>query len=269
MTELTFIADTLDHVASLVADGYDNRAQLQISSKDGPNDVLTQVDTDVQARIVERIRQQFPSDRIVAEEAGLTELPSDTRARTWLIDPIDGTQNFVRGFFPAFGISIGFAVGGEVAAGGVSFPVQRQKLLASRGKGAYINGTPLKVSSTSQVSTARVDIDFSSPQFRAQAARSTEALLLEAGQIRAYSCAVVGFCQVAAGEQDAYVLFGANPWDIAAGQIIVEEAGGSVTRLSGERILPFDGEVGAVVTNGKIHRDCIRVIHSSSPELRV
>lgn len=254
MNEIQLIENVLKESVSFVREQYAKRRNLEVFVKKHENDVLTLVDLAVQEDLVEKIKAEFPTDQIVGEESGLDFLnTTDPPKRCWFIDPIDGTQNFLRGQFPAFGISVGFVKNGVSVAGGVVFPISGDLFTAETGGGAYKNDERISVSTISHIPSARIDIDFDALQRRETALHRSTDLILKAGQIRSYSCAVVGFCQVAAGEQETYLLFGANSWDIAAGQIIVEEAGGLVTRLDGETLRPFDGKTGAIVANRDIH----------------
>ncbi len=254
MNEIQLIENVLKGSVSFVREQYAKRRDLEVFVKRHENDVLTLVDLSVQEDLVEKIKGEFPTDQIVGEESGLDSLnTAEPPKRCWFIDPIDGTQNFLRGQFPAFGISIGFVRDGVSVAGGVVFPMSGDLFIAETGGGAYKNNDRISVSAISQIPSARIDVDFDSLQRRKTALQRSTDLILKAGQVRSYSCAVVGFCQVAAGEQEAYLLFGANSWDTAAGQIIVEEAGGLVTRLDGSSLRPFDGKTGAIVANREIH----------------
>lgn len=257
MGELAFIEDVLKGIRAYVLENYEKRRTIEVDEKAHANDVLTAVDLGVQERIVEKIRSKFPDDLILAEEGDLSVHPDSPPDRCWVIDPIDGTQNFLRGFFPAFGVTMAYIEKGESTAGGVILPVNGDLFLAERGGGASRNGEKIVVSDINDLQRARFDIDFDGPSLRKGTIEMTLKLMENVGQIRSYACAVIGFCQIAAGEEEGYIHLGLNPWDHAAGQVILEEAGGSISRLDGERLKPFDGKLGALASNGVIHEQLL------------
>jgi myo-inositol-1(or 4)-monophosphatase len=253
MRETTFIEQVLKVTSVLAKEKYSARETVQVSSKSEANDLLTEVDLAVQEYAVEQIRHLFPQDMVAAEEGDFAKNPSDPDCRCWVIDPIDGTQNFVRGLFPTFGISIALAIGGVPVTGGVSMPVSRDLFLATRGEGAWRNGRPLKVTDIAEVGTARIEVDFSGRKDREETLRRAGKVLTDAGQIRCNCATVVALCSIASADMDAFVHVGLNPWDYAASQVIVEEAGGKATRLDGSPLRLFDGQKGVVMSNGHLH----------------
>jgi myo-inositol-1(or 4)-monophosphatase len=260
MSELHFIEDILKKTGEYVRTNYVNRRLLPVHSKSHANDFLTEVDINVQKQLVAEIQKTFPGDSILAEESGFSVYPDKPPERCWAIDPIDGTQNFLRGLFPAFGISLALIEGGVIAAGGVFMPIQGDLFLAAAGEGAAKNNAPTRVTDTAELALARVDIDFNGPVNREEMIRRSRKLLGRAGQIRSHSCSVVGFCSVAAGEQDIYMVLGANTWDIAAGLILVTESGGTVTRFDGSPVDLFDSRKDVLVSNGAVHSLCLEEI---------
>ncbi len=253
MRELEFIGEGLEAVAPYVRERYAERGGLSVRGKRGAMDLLTEVDLEVQRRLVAAIEKAFPGDLIVAEEAGLDTLPPDRQRRCWFIDPIDGTQNFVRGMFPDFGVSLAFADAGEVRAGGVAMAGANLLMLAGRGLGATRNGKPMRVSSVDKLAEARIDIDFGYPHQRKGTLELFSDLICEAGQFRCYCAAIAGLCAVACGETDAYAAMDTQPWDSAAGALLVEEAGGRVSTATGAPLNLVHGHSSIVVSNGAIH----------------
>lgn len=260
MPELPFIAEFLEANAAYALDKFGARAEITVAQKRDANDLLTEVDLTLQKRAVDLIHAQFPGDAIMAEEGEYAKPPKDKNARCWIMDPIDGTNNFVRGLYPLFGISIGFAVGGEVIAGGVALPGKGVILLAERGAGATLNGAPLRVSGTKILGDARVDFDFSGPADRASLLNHAHELVLRAGQLRCHGSAVASIAQVATGDIDAYVHMSLSPWDFAAGQLIVEEAGGIASRHDGTPLRVFDGKKGVVISNTALHAELLQTV---------
>lgn len=262
MRELEFIERVLAEVSPYAAERYAERANIAVTSKTGANDLLTEADLEIQKRIESALRRAFPHDHLVAEEAGLDRLPEDARARCWYVDPIDGTQNFVRGLFPEFGISIAFAVDGQVRAGGVAVPLQNDLYLARRDGGAFRNGEPLRVSSVPVLTNARVEVDFGNQNIREETLRRFAGVITHAGQMRCHCAAVIGLCAVATGDADAYFHVSLAPWDYAAALLSVEEAGGRATDLHGRPVLVHTPRSGILATNGLIHDESLRTIRT-------
>lgn len=260
MTEIEFIAGFLQDNAAYALEKFSDRTELTVAQKRDVNDLLTEVDLTLQKRAVDQIKQLFPGDFIVAEEGEYTRLPKDKNARCWVMDPIDGTNNFVRGLFPLFGISIAFAFGGEAVAGGVALPGKSALLLAERDAGATMNGERLQVSGVKALGEARVDFDFSGSSDRASLFDKGRDILFQAGQLRCHGSAVASIAQVATGDIDAYVHMSLSPWDYAAAQLLVEEAGGRASRHDGSPLRIFDEKKGVLISNAALHQELLGAI---------
>jgi myo-inositol-1(or 4)-monophosphatase len=258
MHELALIQEILDEVSVIALEKHANRATLKVSSKLNAVDLLTEADEYLQALITERILARFPDDAIVGEELGSDVLPDDILSRrAWVIDPIDGTQNFVRGLYAFFGISIGFVDCGEIKAGGVHLPTIHQQFLAAKGLGATCNGVPIHVSDKPTLNVARIEIDYGNPVHRDDIMYAFEAVVREAGEVRSHCAAVVGICSVACGEMDAYYHTHLKPWDFAGAQIILEEAGGTVSQITGDPVSVYDVGTSFLGTNGHLHAESL------------
>lgn len=254
MREMQFIEELLPHIARFVRSRYADRNAMHVSSKAGPVDLLTEVDLEVQRRIQRGIWSKFAGDVIIAEEEGLDRLPDDPSGRCWVLDPIDGTMNFVRGLVGTFGVSVAFANGGRVVAAGVAFPELDLCFTATRGGGAMCNGAVVGVSEVAHLSQALLEIDFARPEHREPIVSATAGLLREVGQVRCHGSAVLGLCSVADGHGDAYVHAGPKVWDFAAAAMIVEEAGGTVTDFEGRPLQLFQAlSTTLVASNGRVH----------------
>ena len=257
MTEVELIAHAFETLGPYVMERRADREHLGISSKSHANDLLTEVDIETQRRIVAMIGEAFPGDVIVGEEEGYTRYPGDPGARAWIIDPIDGTQNFVRSLLPEFGISIACVQGNAFVAGGVAFPGTGDVFLAERGAGASRNGRPIRVSDVASLALARVEIDLDGPHKRQPTLDRAGTILLNAGQVRCHCAAVLGLCSIASGDADAYVHVSLRPWDYAAGLLLVEEAGGRSSDLSGHPVRVFGENDGLLISNGRIHEELL------------
>jgi len=225
----------------------------------GRANLLTEADLASQKRIISIIRDAFPDDGFMAEESPVERTAN---GRMWIIDPLDGTTNYAHGF-PAAAVSIGFAEHGRVKAGGVYDPFRKELFLASRGGGAFLNGKKLRVSKVPSVAKALLVTGF--PYDRAENADFYCGFFSEfmrlSHDVRRMGVASLDMCWLAAGRTDGYWEFGLKPWDVAAGQVIVEEAGGTVTDFSGK---PWaaDQAMGSqtLTANAKLHAEMLRVI---------
>jgi myo-inositol-1(or 4)-monophosphatase len=196
------------------------------------NDFVTHADRESEERIVSRIRESFPQDNVLGEEGGLRG--TDARARTWIIDPLDGTSNFIAGF-PFWSVSIAAREGSEIVAGVVWDPLREELYTAERGAGAFRNGARLRVTGREGLDGAflatgfpfrsRDKIDLYLSLFRE--------LFLRARAIRRAGSAALDLAIVAAGVFDGFFEFRLSAWDIAAGFLLIEEAGGRLTDFSG------------------------------------
>ncbi|MEW6357466.1 MAG: inositol monophosphatase [Planctomycetota bacterium] len=260
MKELQFIESILRETAVYAKDKYADRMNLDVSMKGETTNILTEVDLEVQRRIVGRLGKEFPGDLVVAEEAGLDRNPADEDCRCWVMDPIDGTQNFVRGLFPIFGISLAFAVGGRPVAAGIIMPVGDDIFLAEEDAGATRNGRRIHVSDINDISAAKLEVDFVRLSNRHVALKAAEEVFRKVGAVRSKGCAVAALCSIANGDAEAYLHVGLQPWDYAAAQLIVEEAGGKLSRLDGSPLELFDGKKGLLASNGILHAEFLSLI---------
>ncbi len=196
------------------------------------NDFVTVADRESEERIVSVIRSHFPKDNFLGEEGGVRG--NDPAARTWIIDPLDGTANFIAGF-PFWCVSIAAREGSRIVAGVIWDPLREEIYTAERGSGAFRNGARLAVSPRPGLEGA-----FLATGFPFRSGERIDAYLslfktvfLQARGIRRAGSAALDLAQVAAGVFDGFFEFHLSPWDIAAGSILIEEAGGEVTDFDG------------------------------------
>ena len=260
MTEIEFIENFVLEAGEYVREMHGKKSVLEIETKRYASDLLTEADITVQRRCVAALEAAFPGDRLVAEEEGYDTFPEDPQARCWVLDPIDGTNNFVRSLFPMFGISLAFVDHGVIQAGGVYMPVSGDLFLAARGQGATHNGKLVKVSPIDDISAAKIELDLGWTYEREDSIARGYKLLCASGQVRCHGVAVVSLCQVARGDLDAFYHNTLNPWDYAASQVIVEEAGGKATRLDNSPLRLFDGQQGVLISNGHLHEEIVKLL---------
>ena len=222
----------------------------------GANDLVTNVDRSIERFIRGQLRDMFPEDGINGEEYGRRDV--NPNGRLWLVDPIDGTTNFSKGI-PVFCVSIALQVNKRTVVGAIYDPNRRELFSAQLGHGAWLNGHPMKVSEEPDLKQAVVITGFpprrDGDDIEAITARLARVVMASRG-LRRMGSAALDLANVAAGRFDAYWEFSLNPWDTAAGYLMVQEAGGQVTDAQGDE---FDSRNPSVVaTNGLIH-DALRV----------
>ena len=216
----------------------------------GLRDIVTEADLQAEAITLREIRKGCPAARFVTEESHHERLAYGD-APTWYIDPIDGTTNFARGL-PEFCVSIGMAQDGKLQCGAVLNPITDQLFYAERGGGAFLNGERLHVSRRGTLIEALASLDW--PREQVQRTHAGEFLAKVAPQVdsvRSRGSAALGLCAIAAGWTDIYFQYTLLPWDVAAGIVIVEEAGGKITDLHGA---PYRIDSPSwLATNGLLH----------------
>jgi myo-inositol-1(or 4)-monophosphatase len=227
---------------------------LEVRKKTAPGDLVSIADLEAEKEILSIIRRAFPHASIVAEESG----GSHESGAAFYVDPIDGTLNFVHGI-PFFAVSIGCWIDGAAAAGIVLNPLSGDTYTAVRGAGARKNGKPIAVSAAFPLKDSLIATGW--PYDRANRAllfAEMDRLYVQSQSLRALGCASLGFCLVAEGAFDGYWEWDLNPWDMAAGALIVTEAGGTVSSVSGGPLDLGSGRVAA--SNGRIHAELIGVL---------
>lgn len=257
LREIELIEQMLVAASDVVMHHYRRRDDMHIAEKSDPVDLVTQADVEAQQVIVKMIGEHFPGDAIVGEEEGYDKYPQDPEARSWVIDPIDGTHNYARALAPIFGVSIAFAVAGRPRAAGIAAPGLSETFLAESGNGATRNGKRIQVSDTDDWALTKMAIDFSRISSRDKALALAAPIMQRAGQLRATGSTVVTLCDVANGTLDGYLHANLSPWDYAAGLLIIEQAGGRVTHQNGDPVHLFDARGDIVASNGHLHDELL------------
>jgi myo-inositol-1(or 4)-monophosphatase len=224
--------------------------------KDEERNLVSEIDKASEAMIIRTIKEKFPDHAILAEESGGTQ---STAEYTWVIDPLDGTTNFLHRL-PIFSVTIGIEWKGEIIAGVVYDPNADELFTAERGSGAFLNGTRLHVSHASRLIESLVVTGFpynisDNPD---HAVERFEHFLMECQGIRRLGSAALDLCYVAAGRFDGFWEVSLNPWDMAAGILIVKEAGGQVTDFSGGAASIYKKQI--LASNAIIHQSMLQVL---------
>jgi myo-inositol-1(or 4)-monophosphatase len=222
----------------------------------GEINLVTEMDRLSERMVVEIILEAFPDHGILAEEEAQIE---NSSGFLWIIDPLDGTTNYAHGY-PSFSVSIGLESSGDVVVGVVYDPMRDELFSAARGQGAFLNGNPIAVSRTDVLIRSLLATGF--PYDRAVSKENNlnyfNALIMASQEIRRSGSASLDLCALAAGRLDGYWELKLHPWDVAAGSLIVQEAGGELTDFSGKRSSIRDNEI--LASNGRIHGQILEII---------
>ncbi|WP_041603469.1 inositol monophosphatase family protein [Thioflavicoccus mobilis] len=227
---------------------FDRTDQLTIHDK-GRNDFVTEVDRAAEASIVNELRSKYPSHAILAEESG----HHGDGDIVWIIDPLDGTTNYLHGF-PQFAVSIGLKYRGKLELGVVYNPLSEEMFTAARGQGAHLNDRRIRVAKRTGLDGALIGTGF---PFRDQQNMDRylgmlRAMMQEAAGIRRPGSASLDLAYVAAGRLDGFWELGLAPWDLAGGAVLIAEAGGTATNLAGGSDFLNTGNL--IAGNLKVHQ---------------
>ena len=240
---------------NVIMRNFDRRDTLTIGSK-GQHDYVSEVDKQAEQEIIRTLSKAYPDHSILAEESGSRNEGSEYR---WVIDPLDGTTNYLHGF-PQFSVSIALLHRGKPDQAVVYDPFSQELFTASRGSGAQLNDRRLRVSHNRSLDDALLGTGFPFREFAhldAYMGMFRELMVSTAG-IRRPGSAALDLAYVAAGRLDGFWEIGLNPWDMAAGALLIQEAGGMVSDLAGGPDFLDSGNV--VAGNPKIHQALIKVI---------
>jgi myo-inositol-1(or 4)-monophosphatase len=228
----------------------------------GEIDVVTEADIMAEATIVGAIREAFPDHQILAEEGSTGGSNPDHR---WIIDPLDGTTNYSHGL-PPFSVSVAYERAGAVQVGVIYDPTQTELFVASRGGGATLNGRPIHVSRVSILRRALVATGFPYEKELLPRALGQFAAFAQRSQaVRRIGSAALDLAYVAAGRFDSYWEASIRAWDIAAGILLVEEAGGTVTDITGQPLDLDAPHITVLTSNGLLHGAMLETLSESRP----
>jgi len=234
----------------------DRAGHLDVQAK-GLNDYVSEVDRQAEDRIIETIRHSYPDHGILAEESGA----SGSDEHLWIIDPLDGTTNFLHGF-PQFAVSIAYQHKGRLENAVIYDPMRQEMFTASRGRGAMLNERRIRVSKQSKLDGALLGTGF---PFREHEHIDVyidifRDLMKKTAGIRRPGAAALDLAYLAAGRLDGFWEFGLKPWDMAAGVLLIQEAGGLVSDHAGGHDFMQTGNI--VCGNPKLFKEILKTIHA-------
>jgi myo-inositol-1(or 4)-monophosphatase len=227
-------------------------------------DLVTDTDRQVEALVVERLRDAFPDHLIVGEEGSSGGTPPRPRAGqyAWYLDPLDGTTNFAHGH-PHFAVSLALARDAELLLARVVDPLRQETFAATRGGGATLNGRPIRVSAVDELGRALLatGLPYDRREHADEYLAVIHAFVMRAQGIRRAGSAALDLCYLACGRFDAYWEWKLSPWDSAAGVLIVREAGGVVTDFAGQAFDLYGTET--LASNGPLHAAMSAVLQAT------
>ncbi|MBI3550738.1 MAG: inositol monophosphatase [Elusimicrobia bacterium] len=231
----------------------------------GRANLVTQIDKACEAKILSLILKRFPDHDYLAEERAPRRRGAE---HLWIIDPLDGTTNFAHGY-PASCVSIGLARGGEPVLGGIFDPFREELFLAEAGRGATLNGKRIRVTSTPSLDRSLVLTGFAYDRLQRSRfyVEYYRRFMISSHDVRRSGSAALDLAWVAAGRADGYWEFNLQPWDVAAGMLLIREAGGTVSDFSGR---DWGGDPSSwgrqtLAANSKVHRGMLRVFDEPGP----
>ena len=227
MAYLETAVEIAREAGGLLANFFERRVPFELK---GDFDLVTEADRASEKLVVERLRSHFPSHGIVAEEGGGHESASEFR---WYVDPLDGTTNFAHGF-PMFNVTLGLERGNEIVAGVVYDPIRGEMFTAELGSGAWLNNRRIRVSKAERLADSLASTGFPSrKRHQSVNIHFYHQMAMASHGVRRTGSAAIDLAYAACGRLDTFWEFGLNPWDMAAGVLLVSEAGGRVSDMKG------------------------------------
>jgi len=262
---LTTAVKAARRAGSIINRGARDIDLLQVTAK-GPKDFVSEVDHAAEAAIVQILHAAYPDHAILAEEGTARDANAGAE-HLWIIDPLDGTTNFLHGF-PQYCVSIALQHRGHIAQAVVYDPVRNDLFTATRGRGAFLNDRRMRVSKRQHLRDSLIGTGF---PYREGGGldlyvRMMRAMMIETAGIRRPGAAALDLAYVAAGYYDGFWEIGLNPWDVAAGSLLIAEAGGLVGDLSGEGDYLYGGQV--IAANPRVFAQMVKLLSPFAKEIK-
>jgi len=252
---LNFAIETAREAGQLLLEKF---GRITSVTKKGDINLVTEADLASEALIVEKIKSYYPRHSILAEEAGNAVTIGGGNTFKWIIDPLDGTTNYAHGY-PCFCVTLALEHDGEIVIGVTFDPTRGELFAAELGNGATLNGKPIRVSTTDKLGDALIVTGFPYDfKQRENFARHLTDFLLSSRGVRRDGSAAIDMAYVAAGRFDGFWEEGLNAWDVAAGVLLIEEAGGVVSYYDGSPFSIYRPPICA--SNGAIHQEMLAVL---------
>ena len=249
---LNFAIETARGAGAILLEKYGKKISV---SKKGDIDLVTEADLASEKFIIERIKTHHPQHSILAEESGVIGEPSEWK---WIIDPLDGTTNFAHAY-PCFCVTIALEKAGEVVLGVTYDPTRDEVFAAEKHQGASLNNKPIRVSEVTQLSESLLVTGFPYDIAKRDSLGNTfETFLLESQAVRRDGSAAIDLAYVACGRFEGFWEEGLNAWDVAAGVLLVEEAGGRTSSYSGDKLDIYKPPF--CVSNGQVHDQMLGIL---------
>lgn len=245
--------DVVTSAGEVLREGVDRIAWVKHK---GEINLVTEIDIKSEQLIKQKIQSAYPEHQILAEESDVPKKHSNFR---WIVDPLDGTTNYAHGF-PMFCVSVALEIDGVVQLGAVYDPTRDELFTGTRGGGATLNGKSIAVSQTPELDAALIATGFPYDLRTSEVNNSDHwnAMFMRCQAIRRAGSAALDLCYTAMGRFDGFWELKLFPWDVAAGALFVEEAGGTVTHIGGEPLSIYSKEI--LATNSKIHAEMVEIL---------
>lgn len=258
-TLLQVAVESANIAGGILLDGFSKVKDIHFKS--GVHNIVTQFDILSEKAIIDTISESFPTHSFLAEESGLTT--GDGNTVRWIIDPLDGTVNFAHGI-PIFSVSIAAEYNNEIVCGVIYHPMMNELFVAEKGKGAFLNGQKINVSSTNNLKSSILVTGFpyNVHQNPEHVIQHFTGLVDKGIPIRRLGSAAIDMAYVACGRFDGFWEVGLSPWDVAAGWLIIKEAGGTVSDFSGNDYNLSSNTI--LSTNSNIHQEFVQYLGSTT-----
>jgi myo-inositol-1(or 4)-monophosphatase len=251
---LNFAIQTAREAGQILLEKFGRKINISLK---GDINLVTEADLASEKLIIERIKSYYPKHSILAEESGNAVVSGDSNWK-WIIDPLDGTTNFAHGY-PCFCVTLALEHEGKIVLGVTFDPTRNELFAAERGQGATLNNKPIRVSETEKLSDALLVTGFPyNFKQKDNFAKSLTNFLLQSRGVRRDGSAAIDMAYVACGRFDGFWEEGLNPWDVAAGVLLIEEAGGRITYYDGSPFSVYSPPICA--SNGLIHEEMLQVL---------